>query len=163
MPTKRPLWRCPRCGHRFVTKNIWHSCVRVPITAHFRGKPRERRLTWDAWLAAARACGPVTTYAQKTRIVIMARVRFAGAVVRSGYLDAGVWLRRRATHPRLTRVVDFGAAGFGHHFKLEHSSDIDEALQALIAEAYRIGTQDADNSERRPKEDTGPAADPKRH
>jgi hypothetical protein len=118
--------------------------VRVPVATHFTGKPRERRLTWDAWLAAARACGPVTTYAQKTRIIIMARVRFAGAVVRTGYLDAGLWLRRRVTHPRLTRVQDFGGAGFGHHFRLEHPSDIDTELRALLAEAYRIGTQDAE-------------------
>ena len=22
----KALWRCPKCGHRFVTKNLWHSC-----------------------------------------------------------------------------------------------------------------------------------------
>jgi len=143
MRAKRPLWRCPRCGHRFVTKNLWHSCVRVSLAAHFDGKPRERRLTWNAWVAATRACGPVTTYAQKTRLVIQARVRFAGAVVRAEFLDAGLWLRRRATHPRLTRVEDFGGAGFGHHFRLERPSDIDADLRALVAEAYRIGAQES--------------------
>jgi hypothetical protein len=74
MTSNSPLWRCPRCGHRFVTKNLWHSCVRVPVATHFRGKPVERKHTWDRWLSAARACGPVTTYAQKTRIVIRRRV-----------------------------------------------------------------------------------------
>jgi len=79
-PTKRPLWRCPKCGHRFVTRNLWHSCVRVPISAHFTGKRRARKATFDRWLSAARECGRVTAYAQKTRIIIMARVRFAGVV-----------------------------------------------------------------------------------
>ena len=42
---KRPLWTCPRCGHRFVTRNMYHSCVRVRITDHFRGKdPLVRQL-----------------------------------------------------------------------------------------------------------------------
>ncbi|MFQ6044883.1 MAG: hypothetical protein ACE5PT_00810 [Gemmatimonadales bacterium] len=32
--------------------------------------------------ALVRECGPVTVYAQKTRIVFMVRVRFAGVTVR---------------------------------------------------------------------------------
>jgi len=138
----RPLWRCPRCGHRFVTKNLWHSCVRVSVAAHFRGKPPDRKRTWDRLLATARKCGPVTAYAQKTRLVIMARVRLAGVVVRTGHLDAGLWLRRRVEHPRLQRVEDYGRLGYGHHFRLERPADIDAELQKLVGEAYRVGTQE---------------------
>src|SRR5437867_2414074 len=105
---KRPLWTCPKCGHRFVTRNLSHSCVRVPLSAHFVGKPPVRKQTYDRWLAAARACGRVTAYAQKSRIVFMARVRFGGAVVHNSYVDAGLWLRRRVEHPRLRRVEDYG-------------------------------------------------------
>ena len=139
---KPPLWTCPKCGHRFVTKNLWHSCVRVPLNAHFAGKPRERKQTYDRWLAAARACGRVTAYAQRSRIVFMARVRFGGAVVRKAYLDAGLWLRRRAEHPRLRRIDDYGPLGVVHHFRLERPTDIDDALQELVREAYRVGTQE---------------------
>jgi hypothetical protein len=139
---KLPLWKCPQCGHRFVTRNLSHSCVRVRVAEHFRGKPAERRRTWNRWVATARACGPVTAYAQKTRIVIQARVRFAGAVVRTSYLDAGLWLRRRADHPRLRRIEDFGALGCVHHFRLESPDDIDAELVALMREAYRVGTQE---------------------
>jgi len=84
----------------------------------------------------ARACGPVTVYAQKTRIVIQARVRFAGAVVRRGWLDAGLWLQRRVTHLRLHRVEDFGRLGYGVHFRLTAAADIDRALVVLMREAY---------------------------
>lgn len=139
---KPPLWKCPKCGHRFVTKNLWHSCVRVPIAAHFWGRARERKATFDKWLAAARACGKVTAYAQKSRITIMARVRFAGAVVHNSYLDAGLWLRRKADHPRLRRIEDFGRLGQVHHFRLERPDDVDADLKALMREAYRVGTQD---------------------
>ncbi len=53
----------------------------------------------------------MTVYAQKTRIVIQARVRFAGAVVRQDWVDASLWLKRRITHPRLHRIEDFGRLG----------------------------------------------------
>jgi len=136
------LWQCPRCGHRFVTKNLWHSCVRIRLAEHFKSKPLLRRKTFDRWLAIARACGPVTCYAQQTRIVIQARVRFAGAVVRKSYLDAGLWLRKRESHPRLRRVEDFGRLGYVHHFRLESPDEIDDALRSLMRQAYRVGTQE---------------------
>jgi len=79
------LWRCPKCGHRFITANIWHSCGHYRLADHFRGKPPALRETFDSYVAAARRNGPVTIYAQKTRIVMQSRVRFAGAVVRKDW------------------------------------------------------------------------------
>ena len=134
---KRPLWRCPKCGHRFVTKSLWHSCGRYRLRDHFRGKAPGLRSVFQAWLAAARAAGPVTTYAQKTRIVIQVRVRFAGAVVYKEWLDATLWLKREATHPRLHRVENFGRLGYGLHFRLDRPAQVDTALRALVREAYR--------------------------
>jgi hypothetical protein len=72
----------------------------------------------------------------------MDRVRFAGAVVRTSYLDATLWMRRRVEHPRLTRTEDFGRLGYVHHFRLEDPSDIDDNLRKLMCEAYRVGTQE---------------------
>jgi hypothetical protein len=139
---KRPLWKCPNCGHRFVTKHLWHSCVKVPLSAHFRGRPPERKETYAAWLAAARACGRMTAYAQKSRIIFMARVRFAGATVHASYVDARLWLKRPVEHPRLRRSDNYGRLGYDHHFRLEKPTDVDRALRALMREAYRVGRQD---------------------
>jgi len=94
------------------------------------------RATFRRWVAIARACGPVTVYAQKTRIVIQARVRFAGAVVRAQWLDAGLWLRRRVTHPRVERIEDFGRLGYGVHFRLTDPADIDPRIVRFMREAY---------------------------
>jgi hypothetical protein len=140
--SKRPLWQCPKCGHRFVTANIWHSCGRYRLADHFDGKPVTLRETFDRYVKAARAHGKVTVYAQKTRIVMQGRVRFAGVVVRKDWLDASMWLRRRVTHPRLIRVETFGPFGFGHHFRLSDPEDVDPALIDLLGEAYAVGQQD---------------------
>jgi hypothetical protein len=136
--THRALWTCPKCGHRFVSKNLWHSCVRVPLRAHFRGRAAALYPTYRAWAALARASGPVTIYAQKSRIVFQKRVRFAGAVVRGSYVDASLWLRRRVDHPLLRRTEDFGRLGYGLHFRLTRPSDIDAALRRLMREAYAL-------------------------
>ena len=78
-------------------------------------------------------------YAQKTRIVFQNRVRFAGAVVKKTWLDAGIWIRRPVEHPRLIRTEDFGRLGYVHHFRIERPADIDDALEKLMREAYESG------------------------
>jgi hypothetical protein len=75
-------------------------------------------------------------YAQKTRIVLQARVRFAGVVVRGEWLDAGLWLRRRVKHPRVQRIEDYGRLGYGVHFRLRDPGNIDGRIMKLVREAY---------------------------
>ena len=140
--SKRPLWKCPKCGHRFVTANIWHACGQYRLGDHFKDKPALRRKTFDTYVKAARTYGPLTVYAQKTRIVMQGRVRFAGAVVRKNWIEAGMWLRRQITHPRLVKTESFGKLGYGHYFRLESPEDIDQKLVELLGEAYRVGQQD---------------------
>jgi hypothetical protein len=93
--------------------------------------------TYRAWAALARSCGPVTIYAQKTRIVFQARVRFSGIVVRPSGLSVHLWLRREVDHPRLQRTESFGALGYGLYFRLRRPDDIDDPLRELMREAYR--------------------------
>jgi hypothetical protein len=99
------------------------------------------RQTFNRFVMLAKTCGPVTVYAQKTRIVIQGRVRFAGAVVRHEWLDASIWLKRRVKHPMIYRVESFGRLGFGVHFRLHHPNEIDPAMASFMREAYEISQQ----------------------
>ena len=139
---KRPLWKCPKCGHEFVTRNIWHSCGRYKLADHFVDRPIELRKTFDRYVEVAQSYGPVTVYAQKTRIVIQGRVRFAGAVVRKNWLDASMWLKKEVNHHLLVRTEDFGSLGYGCHFRLCKPEDIDKDLIEFMKEAYAIGQQE---------------------
>jgi hypothetical protein len=132
---KSPLWRCPKCGHQFVTRNLWHSCGHYRLVDHFKNKPRSLRLIFDKFVRLAKVWGPVTVYAQKTRIVIQARVRFAGAIVHRDWLEATMWLKRSAKHRCLKRLESFGELGYGLHFRLQDPADIDDALAVLMREA----------------------------
>ena len=55
----RSLWTCPLCGQRFVTKNMSHSCGRVPLDTHFRGKDPVVRDLFDALVAETKSIGNV--------------------------------------------------------------------------------------------------------
>lgn len=140
--TKKLLWTCPKCRHRFVTRNMWHSCGNYSLEGHFEGKETSVRQVFDKLLALVQQCGPVTVIPQKTRIAIQARVRFAGGVARKNWFDAGLWLTRRAGHSCLRRVDTFGPKSYGLHFRLTRPEDLDEGFAALVREAYAVGCQE---------------------
>ena len=130
------LWKCPKCGHRFANRNLWHSCGNYRLADHFKNRSPGVRQVFNHWRALARACGPVTVYAQKTRIVFQARVRFAGAVTHTDWLDATLWLRRRVEHRCLHRIESFSRLGYGVHFRLIEPADVDDDLARFLREAY---------------------------
>jgi hypothetical protein len=144
MPTRRKaLWTCPKCGHRFVSANMWHSCSRHQIADHFVGKDPLVRGLFDRFRAMIQKCGPVTVYAQKTRIVFQTRSRFAGALPRKHWLDCGLWLKRRVEHPRFRRIESPTPRDHIHHFRVTKLKDLDRDVAALIREAYAVGCSGA--------------------
>jgi hypothetical protein len=114
------------------------------------------RKTYRAYLGLARALGPVHVYAQKTRIVFQRDVRFAGVIVRKGYLEGGMWLTRPIEHRTLLRRLVANARDIVHYFRLETPEDVDGELAALMAEAFAIGGRE---HLRKGRADTADAAD----
>lgn len=142
-PAKRPLWICPRCGHRFVTANMWHSCGSTPLREHFRGKPARVRELYDAWHAFVRECGPFKVLSQKSRIAFQTRVRFAGAIINKSYVQAGFWLRRRVTHPALSGYEYLPPGYHLYRIRLTDESQLAaRGLRELVEESYRLGLQE---------------------
>jgi len=141
-PRSARLWRCPKCGHRFVTANMYHSCGRYRIADHFKGKPAELRRIYRAFLQLARDCGPVLVYAEKTRIAFQVDVRFAGVTVRSNWVVGGMWFREPAAHPTLIQTLRVTPRDYVHYFKLSSVDDVDAALGALMRKAYATGCRE---------------------
>ena len=84
----------------------------------------------------------MTVYAQKTRVVFQGRVRFGGVIARKRWLDAGLWLTRRAKHPALHRVEKIAPRCYAHYFRLRWPGEIDDRLAELVRESYAVGQQE---------------------
>lgn len=141
----RPLWRCPRCGHAFVGVNMAHSCVTIPLDELFARSTPEARAAFDAFVALIRRCGPIEVIGQKTRIVIMARVRFAGATVLRDRVRLNIALTRRFDAPWVERIDAYLAGRWqAHHFLVRSPTELDaiSELPDLVCEGYRdLGMQ----------------------
>jgi hypothetical protein len=136
MKQNKAQWKCPKCGHRFVSSNLWHSCGNYRLKDHFNDKAPELRMIFTKFVSVAKQSGPITVYAQKSRIVLQGRVRFAGVRVRKNWIDAHIWLKRKVEHPLLRRTESFGKLGYGCQFRLRNIGDIDQGIVQFLKEAY---------------------------
>jgi hypothetical protein len=121
---------------------MWHSCARHRLADHFAGKEPILRKLFDRYRAMVRRCGPVTVYAQKTRIVFQTRARFTGFSVKKHWLDGAFWFKRRIRNPRFYRIELIPPHDYIHRFRLTKLSDIDRELAGFVREAYAVGCQE---------------------
>jgi hypothetical protein len=145
-PAERPLWTCPSCGHQFVTANTWHSCTKRTLDEAFARSTPDARAAFDRFVELVQRCGPVEVIAQKTRIVIMGRVRFAGAVVLRDRVRLNVALTRRLDLPWVTDVETYNPRWHAHRFEVLTAAEVDaiEELPGLLCEGYHdLGQQES--------------------
>jgi uncharacterized C2H2 Zn-finger protein len=137
-----PLWRCPKCGARFVSRNMWHSCGRFAVEDLFaRSEPHVLRL-FRKFAKIVRECGRVRMIPQKTRVVFMDRVRFAGAYPRKSYLLVGFALPRRLKSPRMKKIEEYAPHFIGHLTEIRSETDLDDELRRWIRESFGVGRQE---------------------
>jgi hypothetical protein len=72
------LWTCPKCGRRFVRRNMWHACGDYSVEKFLDGKGERARDLFGAFESLIAACGQYEVAPAKTLVAFMARVRFAG-------------------------------------------------------------------------------------
>ena len=139
---KPPLWQCRKCKRYFANRNQSHTCARLDLAHHFKGKNPAIRALYDRVVAELRAIGPVRVLPEKTRIAFQVRMSFAQLTPRNRWIDGHVVLARRLEHPRFTRIESFSPRNHLHAFRLTSAADIDDDFRAWLAEAYMVGRQD---------------------
>jgi hypothetical protein len=136
---KPGLWRCPKCGQRFTTRNQWHACGSFELEALFtRSEPTVRRL-YDRFLGIVRRCGPVTVIPQKSRIALQARIRFAALTPQKSALKGHLVLPQRRPSNRFTKIETYSPRSHAHVFRVRSAEELDKEFRDLIREAYLAG------------------------
>ena len=136
-----PLWRCPKCGERFVTRNLWHSCGKFSLRALFAGCEPQVFAAFRKFRKMMRACGPVRMIPQKSRIVFQVRVRYGGCIPRKSFLLCGLALPRRVRDKRFSEIIEYGPHFIAHRFRVRRPEDLDARVQRWMREAYTVGQQ----------------------
>jgi Domain of unknown function (DUF5655) len=152
-PAQPALWICPKCGARLVSRNLWHSCGQYTLESLFAGAAPGVLELARAYVAILHSLGDVQVLPQKTRLVCVARVRFAGLTPRKRGFVANFALHRWLESPRIIKRVDYGPRWRAHHVSIQARTDLDDELRGWLQEAHDVvGLQAGlDRTGRRPR------------
>jgi hypothetical protein len=134
----RPLWICPDCGARLTSRNLWHSCGAFSFDDLFAGSTEGVTDAARTLIAACERFGDVQVLPQKTRLVLVARVRFSSLVPRKNSLIVGFALHRWLDNPRVEKTDDFGARWRYHYLRISDASGVDAELLGWMRESYDV-------------------------
>ena len=102
------LWICPRCGARLVSRNLWHSCGRFTLDDLFAEADPAALPLAQRYVELLHTLGDVQVLPQRSRLVCVARVRFAGLTPRKHGFLASFALHRWLDSPRIVKRADYG-------------------------------------------------------
>jgi hypothetical protein len=86
--------------------------------------------------------GDVQVIPQKTRLVCVARVRFAGLYPRKSGFRVGFALRRWLKSSRIVKTADYGPKWRGHFVDIRSPDDLDDELRGWLKESHdTVGIQ----------------------
>lgn len=130
-------WTCPECGRLFGRSGQSHDCAPgLSLEEYFSTGPAHERPIFDAVMRHVESLGPVHADIVSVGVFLKNPRKFAELRPRDRWVAISFSLRRRATHPTITRkVVEYGSR-YWHVANVATVDDIDDALLALIAEAY---------------------------
>jgi hypothetical protein len=134
-----PLWTCPTCGARLVTRNLAHSCGRATLADwQARMGPRARAL-YDRFERLIAACGEYHVAPAKTRIAFMALVRFAGITrLDDTIMHCSFALPTPIRSARFHKVEEVVPGWWVHQLRVSEPAQLDAQVQRWIRRSYRL-------------------------
>jgi hypothetical protein len=112
------------------------------LEALFAGSTPGNLAAARRYVALLESLGDVQVLPQKTRLVAVARVRFAGLYPRKNDFLAAFALHRWLASPRIVKTADYGPRWRGHFVRIAAAADLDDELRAWLQESHDVvGTQ----------------------
>jgi hypothetical protein len=133
------LWTCPRCGLKFVTKNLWHSCGQATLE-EWKRKMGPRALgLYERFERLIAKCGRYHVSPAKTRITFLARVRFAGiARLSEDGMRCNFALPYALRSPRFVRVSEVVPGWWSHELRVSDPRELDAEVQGWLRQSYSL-------------------------
>ena len=139
---KKPLWTCPKCGAKFVSRNMWHSCGPWTVEKFLEGKGARAKQLFNSFVKLVQQCGPFQFAPSKTEIALMVRVRFAQVKrVSDKGMACSFWLKHRIQNPRFTRVEKIPPNNWIYTFHVTTPEQLDSEVLKWVCIAYKVGQQ----------------------
>src|SRR5262249_35208482 len=132
-----------------VTRSLCLWCGRSSLQTLFSGPAPGIFAAARKYVTLLESLGDVQVLPQKTRLVAVARVRFAGLYPRKNHFLASFALHRWLADRRIVKTVDYGPRWRGHYVRITSAADLDDELRAWLQESHNVVGIQSDLLERR--------------
>ena len=129
-------WTCPNCGKLFRNTSQEHSCARVPVDDHFRGKPAGIRMIYDRLMQEAHRFGDITVNPVKTSIQIKAGATFLSLRPKRERVEIEFFLDREVDKSPITKSFRVSGHRVLHCASLERFEQVDQELIGWLHKSY---------------------------
>ncbi len=135
----RPLWTCPECGAKLLTKNMWHSCGYASMKDWYgRMGPRAHKL-FERFERMIAKCGEYHGSPAKTRIAFHGRVRFVGVL---GLSEDAMTCAFALPYPlrsrRFAKVEEVVPGWWIHRLRVTAPFQLDAQVQRWLRKSYQL-------------------------
>lgn len=131
-----PLWSCPRCGVKLLSRGLSHSCGQFSVERFLAGRDARERALFRRFVALVAACGPYEVAPAKTRVAFLVKVRFASVNrLGPGGMDVHFVLPEALRSSRLRRVDRVGKL-FLHHLRVTRPDELDAEVGRWLRASY---------------------------
>jgi hypothetical protein len=138
-PKDSPLWTCPKCGAKLITRNLWHSCGRATLDDWKARMGPNARALYDRFEQMIASCGEYHVAPAKTRIAFLGHVRFAGITKLSeAGMDFSFALPTPVTSIRVLKLQEIVPGWWIHRVRAVVPYELDDEVQEWLRESYRL-------------------------
>jgi hypothetical protein len=132
------MWKCPECGRIFEKAKQPHSCHRIPLEEHFKGKVKARELFDYLIKQIDLTIGKCQIISLPCCIHLFGVYDFLAALPKKDRLEIRFALDRKLDSSHLKQYVLLSAGIYKNCIDIETTEDINEELLQWISQAYHL-------------------------
>lgn len=130
-------WQCAECGRTFARRGQGHDCAPgLTLEEYFASGPVHERPVFEEVMRRLEPLGPIHLDVVSVGIFLKNPAKFAELRPMRRWVAVSFPLRRRASHPTITRAVVASGQRYWHTANVASPDDVDDDLAALLGEAF---------------------------
>jgi len=135
-------WICPDCKKEFRNKNQAHSCARVDLEDHLKGKSSQVKATFEKLMREIRKFGEITLNPVKTSIQVKTGSTFLSIRLKKMNIEIEFQLGSEVNEPPFYKNFRISKNRVLHFAVLKNPEDVNAKLISLLRKSYELVKQE---------------------
>jgi hypothetical protein len=132
------MWECPKCGRIFKKRKQAHSCRRVPIEQHFKGKEHAKNIFEYLLGKIETEIGDIKIVSLPCCIHLFGQYDFVAALPKKDRLEIRFVLDRPIKETGIKRTVKMSSVAYKHVVDINSNDDVNKDLLNWINISYHL-------------------------